>query len=199
MSIISKALKKVQEERIQETKKEEPKKEVREKVPSSSLPVPPVPKATLSSRHVDAWRKFQPHIIIGACALLLGIILLKALPPLTRTVSAPVAPTQVISVAAKEEVPAIQPEQKIEPQEAQKPASNVSEKIAEGFSAIGKLRAKSRLNLTGIMYSPTYPRAIINGNLVSEGDTVDGVSIIKIFPDKILLNLNGEEFYLELR
>ncbi|MFC1480285.1 general secretion pathway protein GspB [Candidatus Omnitrophota bacterium] len=53
--------------------------------------------------------------------------------------------------------------------------------------------------LSGLMYSPTHPQAIINGTLVSEGATVDGFTVNKILPNKVLISHDGEEFELNFR
>ncbi|MFH1552956.1 MAG: general secretion pathway protein GspB [Candidatus Omnitrophota bacterium] len=53
--------------------------------------------------------------------------------------------------------------------------------------------------LAGLMYSPTHPQAIINGALVSEGDTVDGFTVNKILPNKVLISYDGKEFELNFR
>jgi hypothetical protein len=53
--------------------------------------------------------------------------------------------------------------------------------------------------LSGIMYSPVNPQAIVEGELVSEGETVRGYKIKKILPDKIKVTTGGEEYELKLR
>ena len=53
--------------------------------------------------------------------------------------------------------------------------------------------------LSGIMYSPVNPQAIVEGELVSEGETVRGYKIKKILPDKIKVTAGGEEYELKLR
>ena len=54
-------------------------------------------------------------------------------------------------------------------------------------------------SLSGIMYSVNYPQAIINGEMFSEGETVQGYTIKKILPNKIKLLRNEQEYELKLR
>ena len=54
-------------------------------------------------------------------------------------------------------------------------------------------------NLTGIMFSPTKPYAIINKTLVHEGTTVTGFTVIKISPNSVILSKNNTEFTLLLK
>ena len=54
-------------------------------------------------------------------------------------------------------------------------------------------------SLSGIMYSPTNPQAIIDGDMLSEGETVRGFKIKKILPNKVKLTYDGKEYELRLR
>lgn len=54
-------------------------------------------------------------------------------------------------------------------------------------------------DLNGIMYSPTKPQAIVNGEMVSEGETASGWTVEKIFRDHVLLSSGEEETELKLR
>jgi hypothetical protein len=54
-------------------------------------------------------------------------------------------------------------------------------------------------SLSGIMYSINYPQAIINGEMFSEGETVQGYTIKKILPNTIKLIRNEREYELKLR
>ncbi|MFQ5953122.1 MAG: hypothetical protein ACE5JK_06940 [Candidatus Omnitrophota bacterium] len=53
--------------------------------------------------------------------------------------------------------------------------------------------------LSGIMYSPTNPQAIIDGELYTEGETVRGYKIKKILLDKVKITSGEKEFELRLR
>ena len=52
--------------------------------------------------------------------------------------------------------------------------------------------------LTGIMYSVSNPKAVLNGVMVSEGDMVGEFSVVKIFPNKVHIASNGIEYELKL-
>ncbi|MDP8299530.1 MAG: hypothetical protein P9L88_06485 [Candidatus Tantalella remota] len=54
-------------------------------------------------------------------------------------------------------------------------------------------------SLSGIMYSPTYPMAILNGEMLGEGSKVDGFVIKKILTDRIKLIRNDKEYVIKLR
>ncbi|MFH1798027.1 MAG: hypothetical protein ABH844_01610 [Candidatus Omnitrophota bacterium] len=53
--------------------------------------------------------------------------------------------------------------------------------------------------LSGIMYSLSTPQAVIDGTMVSEGNSVGKFSIIKILPDKVVITSGEKEFELQLR
>ncbi|MBL7072427.1 MAG: hypothetical protein ISS33_01450 [Candidatus Omnitrophica bacterium] len=54
-------------------------------------------------------------------------------------------------------------------------------------------------DLTGIMFSPTKPYAIINETIVHEGTNITGFLVVKIFPDCVILSKNNAEFTLPLK
>lgn len=54
-------------------------------------------------------------------------------------------------------------------------------------------------SLSGIMYSPDSPKAIINGVLTSEGEEIDGYTVKQILPDRIILSSDQGDFELRLR
>lgn len=47
------------------------------------------------------------------------------------------------------------------------------------------------LKLGGIFYSKTAPRALINGNIYGPGDSIEGVKIKSIEPEKVIAEWNG--------
>jgi len=53
--------------------------------------------------------------------------------------------------------------------------------------------------LTGIMYSPTYPMAVLDGITVREGEVMRGMVVQKILSDRVVLSREGKEFVLKLR
>ena len=62
--------------------------------------------------------------------------------------------------------------------------------------------SKKRTSLpivSGIMYSPRNPQAIVNGMLASEGSTIDGFVLTKILPDTVRVKRGDSEYELKLR
>lgn len=55
-----------------------------------------------------------------------------------------------------------------------------------------------KLNLTGIIYDETSPVAVINDIIVHEGDEIEGVKVIKIESEEVLLEEDGESYTLKL-
>ncbi len=52
------------------------------------------------------------------------------------------------------------------------------------------------LELTSIIWSPIHPRAIINGEIVEEGDSIDGKLVKRIEEDKVILMEGSRELTL---
>jgi hypothetical protein len=46
--------------------------------------------------------------------------------------------------------------------------------------------------VTGIMYNPENPCAIIGGEVVHEGETIEGYRVLKIHKDRVDLEKNGK-------
>jgi len=55
------------------------------------------------------------------------------------------------------------------------------------------------LTLNGVMYLKESPRAIINGNMVQEGDSVNGARVTAINKDNVRLDYNNAEITLKLK
>lgn len=53
--------------------------------------------------------------------------------------------------------------------------------------------------ISGIMYSTSQPRAIINGRIVGEGAVIDGFTVNKILPNMVRGSLAGRELELTLK
>ncbi len=53
-------------------------------------------------------------------------------------------------------------------------------------------------SVTAIFVSEKRRVAIVNGQRVSEGDQVDGATVVKILADKLRLNLHGKELTTRL-
>jgi hypothetical protein len=53
--------------------------------------------------------------------------------------------------------------------------------------------------LTGIMYDPSLPQAVIDSALVTEGETVNGYTIRRIYPESVLVSSGTSEFEIKLK
>lgn len=51
--------------------------------------------------------------------------------------------------------------------------------------------------LSGIIYNPARPLAIINNTLLGEGDILDGTYVVAIEPDNVLLQQGTHQFVME--
>lgn len=61
-------------------------------------------------------------------------------------------------------------------------------------------RGKDDLPVEGIVFDPEKGSyAIIGGEIYREGETVNGAQLIKIFPDRVILNQQSEEVVIWLR
>ncbi len=66
-----------------------------------------------------------------------------------------------------------------------------------GARAIAKAKATG-FNVTTILVSEKRRVAIVNGKRVSEGDQVDGATVVKILADRLQLDLHGKEITTRL-
>lgn len=77
------------------------------------------------------------------------------------------------------------------------------EKSASPFPAISADSSPSRINdtinLTGIMYTPEMPLAVINDSIWGEGETIGEFKILEIERDYIKLGSNGKEYTVRLK
>lgn len=69
----------------------------------------------------------------------------------------------------------------------------------EYLGASGKIKSLADIKLEGIIWDPKGGHlAVINGEVVKEGDDLDGVKIDKIYSKKITILIEDEEFTLNL-
>lgn len=61
-----------------------------------------------------------------------------------------------------------------------------------------ELERSEGLNLTGVIYDGESPVAVINDVIVHEGDEIEGVKVIKIEQNSVVLEKDGKPFTLEL-
>ncbi len=64
-------------------------------------------------------------------------------------------------------------------------------------SAVAKAKGTG-FSVTAILVSQKRRVAIVNGKRVSEGDQVDGATVVKILADRLRLDLDGKEFTTRL-
>lgn len=61
------------------------------------------------------------------------------------------------------------------------------------------LQPKDRaLKLTGLFVRSGKKIAVINSSFVKEGDTLQGITVLKIEDDRVLVNRDGKEYYLRI-
>jgi len=73
---------------------------------------------------------------------------------------------------------------------------NIKETVKKSFSY--QQNQINLLELNGIMYSPMFPQAIINGQLVKEGDFVENFKIDKISPDKVTVSSDTDSYDIKM-
>lgn len=77
--------------------------------------------------------------------------------------------------------------------------ANPAARQPAGDEALPPAIDKELPDLQGIMYSPSSPKAVVNGQIVQEGDIVDGFTIIRITPDAVKCDYGGQEHVIKLR
>jgi type II secretory pathway component PulC len=65
------------------------------------------------------------------------------------------------------------------------------EKTAEICSIITRSEPKTTQLIKGIVYSEGSPSVLIGSQILSEGDTIDGVTVIRIGEDRVEFGRNG--------
>jgi hypothetical protein len=202
MSIIADALKKAQEKR---SERPDTSEMLFNKTPVPSLRTPcsqqrtakvlnDKPQILLPNISLSEPRTLKLFIVIVAFLLVAGGGILASVllqsdhgssldnkVQIPREMSASSAENNVISIYEKE------------------PAA--SDERVSGRSYISPTQQKN-LSLpvvSGIMYSPSNPQAIVNGILVSEGSMVDGFVLLEILPDNIKVRRGETEYQINLR
>ncbi len=180
MSIITEALKKAQEKRL---KKDDPS-EMLLKHPLSSI-------MSSSTNMSTAIPKIKSGLLIGmnkpvgAAIIILAVIVFGSLTGiLLHTIGSRSDSTQ--NKANQNTAQPVFYQNK-----------NGSSKNAK--TELISMRGRSLPILSGVMYSPVNPQAIVNGKMLSEGDNVGVFKLIKIYPASVKLSTGEEEFELKLR
>jgi len=111
--------------------------------------------------------------------------------------AAPSAPAQ----AAEKALPP-KPAEEARAAPAKREASaHTEEKLADGRNYTGEivLGDDQKITLDGIVYSDENPVALINGMVITPGQAVDGMTVAKIEPDRVLLEGRGVTVFLLLK
>lgn len=181
MSIITEALKKAQEKRPEVSSRPAPS------------PEKPIPKnLTRENVPVRVTRPANlPYILTGvilaAFILVLLVVAISGHKPAPNDIAVPV-PAPIEQAKPRQTVP-----------EAVSPAKNMFSSFYHAAPAAEQPKRKPGPELSGIMYTPTRPQAVINGQTVYQGESVDGYTVVKIYPDCVKLTLNGVETEIKLK
>lgn len=107
--------------------------------------------------------------------------------------TAPVLPVARPSSAAQPEAEN-KPPQELKVAKVRDPFLNSMAETERYLSTSGRILAG--VTLTGILWDPKEPTAIINGQVYKIGDSVSGKTITKITNDRVILEADGIEFLL---
>lgn len=68
----------------------------------------------------------------------------------------------------------------------------VKEKVIEGIKP-----ALPQLNITGLIWNTDRPQAVVNDNVLSVGDEIDGIKLLSVDKDGIMVKYKGFGFFVE--
>ncbi|HEY6929289.1 MAG TPA: hypothetical protein VJA66_06400, partial [Thermoanaerobaculia bacterium] len=85
--------------------------------------------------------------------------------------------------------------------EKRESSARADDKLADGRQYTGEIRLgdDQKIALDGIVYSDTNPVALINGMVIAPGQAVDGMTVAKIEPDRVVLEGRGVTVFLLLK
>lgn len=89
------------------------------------------------------------------------------------------------------------PQKPVVQKKAPAKSSGLREMLGTLKRKFNKIR-NNNLELQGIIYDKTYPRAIINDTVVKVGDTVEGAKVMKIDEKSVSMSLRDKEITLKL-
>ena len=181
MSIISKALQKAQEKRLEQLEK-------KEATISSGYNSPHEYSSSQASYLPGARLPVRTTVFIVASSFVFFAILIIAILGLFSYINRPKTDQF--------------PEQRIK---TEQPVyiKKISDEKTEVFTDTGRSVTPQNTMikppvLNGIMYSTTLPKAVINGVVVSKGESIDGFDVVEILPDRVRLSRENKKFELEL-
>jgi hypothetical protein len=100
-------------------------------------------------------------------------------------------------ISINEETP-IMPEQTTKHTYVEKEGSLNRESLSTAIP-ITISQVNNSLELSGIMYTPKKPLAVINNNIWGVGDTVSGFRILEIKEDAVRVGMESQEFVIKLK
>jgi hypothetical protein len=112
-------------------------------------------------------------------------------------------PVKATSASTQAEAaPQAKPAEEPRPAPAKREASaHAEDKLADGRKYTGEilLGDNQKITLDGIVYSDENPVALINGMVIAPGQAVDGMTVAKIEPDRVVLEGRGVTVFLQLK
>ncbi|MBI3312232.1 MAG: hypothetical protein HYZ88_01740 [Candidatus Omnitrophica bacterium] len=76
--------------------------------------------------------------------------------------------------------------------------STASLQPSEMASSVLLFKAERQMTLSGIVTGSGKPMAVINNNLVEEGETVRGMKLVRVLPDQVEMEKEGKRTVLRL-
>ncbi|MFH1665583.1 MAG: hypothetical protein ABIA77_05515 [Candidatus Omnitrophota bacterium] len=190
MSIITKALKKAQETRPVPPRREEPPLHGRSSIKTPLFSASPDKKPSRPDSRGKAGIRIFSGILVTTVffTALAGFFYYRIHLP------ASVAPPKPAQDQKNAEEPA---------SKEQTFSDRALTQRKEGTSSAGNgasvKEQKELPSLDGIMYTPSYPQAVINGNAAREGDVISGFTVRKISYNTVILSSGADEFELKFR
>jgi len=148
-------------------------------------------------------------VMVSFGAIVLGVLTGVLMVYINRSVPAPTATTvpitkntpldDAVGKVQKSKLPSETDSVKTLPDNIVPPESQPASPGKPPSASAGPISLADLPLLSGIMYSPANPRAVINGTMVSEGDQVNDFTILKILPGKVKMSFRDKEIDLKLR
>ena len=180
MSIIADALKKVE-------KKREPV--VVSKTPSYTQAQTPQPQINIT--HVTQHKVSYLFVgIMVAAVVFMGLLFTKFS---HSKPSYQLAEDTSADPATQAQAQKLQPKPIITPEPTQATFAN------SNFPILKKLVNDSNFRVSGIMYDENDPAAIINNQIVREGESIGEATVERIERDQVKISYEGKEFTLKVR
>lgn len=185
MSIVLEALEKAQRENVEKYKKDIPEqsssatlKKEKHKEPGSKITIPKAKNKKLFIGHsVYFWSAI-------ACIAVVNLLLLgRLLQPEEKNNSPVSLPETQYNKAVNVSIPSVRLFSDTKP-------NNENSFEEKGYP---------ELNIKGVVWDPQQPLVLVNGEFLTEGDTILGAKIKKIHLDRVTFLYNNEEFTLSVQ